>query len=155
MKPYIIPLIGLLTFSACSKKSSEVAETEIGEVGFSEGRIYPNTEYCIIQHTSRGRSGTVGTIPKDSLSIGEQRWFKTSSGEASYSLHVTFLGHQNNVDVYTVKIEAPGHSSKPSDIRYMGSEIELFKDDEYVITLRPRAAELNKSAEQDAAPDGE
>ena len=153
MQSYIIiPLIGLLTLSACSKKNSEVAESEIKEVDFLEGRIYPDTEYCIIQHTSRGPSGAFSTMPKDSWSIGDQRGIATSSEAASYSLNLTFLGHQNDVDIYTVKIEAPGHSSKPFELRYLGAEIELYKDGEYVIILRPRLTELNQSAEQDAAP---
>ena len=142
LAPGALVLIGLL--AARTAQAQEEFDV-VGIVADSSGVVLNG---AMIVALTRPDS----VLAKFSLSNGSGEFRLSRLVPGDYILQVTFLGHQNDVDIYTVKIEAPGHSSKPSELRYLGSEIELYKDGEYVITLRPRLTELNQSAEQDAAP---
>ena len=141
MKFYtVIPLLGFLAFSGCSKKIDENVDAKSEEVGLSEGRVYPNTEYCIIDLGANSGVGSIGMISEEALSIGGKRWFSfsRSSKEGGYTLTVTFLGHKDNKDFYEIGIKAPGNVSKVLETQYTGVELELFKDGKYVMLLRPK-----------------
>ena len=147
MKYYIAFLIvSFLSVSGCNKKDStavtsdEVNETLRAVVDSTEERQYLNIEYCIINHAAGGKSSTIGSIPEGALSVGGKASFSRTSGDVSYSLGVSFVGRRNKADLYAVEIEAPGFTPKSFETEYVGNELELFKDDECVISLRPGAA---------------
>ena len=61
-------------------------------------------------------------------------------GQPPYSATLEYLGHKPDADIYSVTITHPasgGTTTFTKEIRFSGSDIEIFRDDHYRIGLRP------------------
>ncbi|NNE34118.1 MAG: hypothetical protein HKN13_02710 [Rhodothermales bacterium] len=138
MKITALALILMLLLSACSDE--EASTTQTSSLRWEEPEN-PDIQFYIAtpiqQVTMRPSEGSWRTNERSKTSFStDQR------SEFPYSVEFEYEGTESGIDHYIVKITSPsgkGTQTLQKKIRYQGSEIELFRDDDCQIGVRQQA----------------
>ena len=140
MRPYL-SLAVLLFISAC-KPSNQVQVVPAQFIELVPPRD-THIELYINQYALGPNQGAI-LRPNFSNWTAESRTKNTAStnqeGKQPYSATLQYLGRKPDADVYSVTISFPRNGSfktTTQELHYSGSDVEIWRDDQYRIGLRP------------------
>lgn len=135
----ILSILILLSVVGCKKADVPAPQSQSqGWIAPAQGAI----EVYVNQHTI---SPTNGSTLRPNFTGPSNTYVSTSTNQKDkppYSAKVSYIGTKDGVDHYSVTIGYPvGEEmrSETKDIFYSGAEIEIFRDAEYRIGIRPSA----------------
>lgn len=109
---------------------------------------HQNLEVYLTRHNQFGRVGSTGHPNLSTVTADSHSKFKFSTMEPNattpYEVELEYLGREGKGDRYLVQYSSPisqrSTQQTTRTITYDGRDLELFRDNDYVIGLRPGAA---------------
>ncbi|MFT5107177.1 MAG: beta-lactamase regulating signal transducer with metallopeptidase domain [Pseudoalteromonas tetraodonis] len=154
--------VGMDIVGATQKPAGDTELPQAGKVWTSTHNRWPrdldtsevpanqSLEVFLNEHTA---SEFKGSIYRPNLSDwdDEDAYFKCGT---EYQVEIRYKGTKSGKDYYLLKITHPqgdGVRTIPKRLIYEGAEVEVFRDDEYRICIRPRTIKFKNDLLQDAA----
>ena len=131
MKPLLALFLCATLLSACSKTPEETTTA-------ASLPVNQDLELYIIPADGTKGQDVIGhPNPKVltttmTMSFGAQR-----QGRTAYTVTLAFLGTRDGADHYRIVVN-DGTRSTEQETVYSGTSVEAFRDDEYLVGLRPR-----------------
>ena len=155
MKQGLSALVFALAFLGCFREDPSTPDTSSLE--WVQPR-HPRFEVYINQYSLSPTQGVIGRPNFEAWSPNVQdiHTFSTNQeGEPPYAAKIEYKGTAPDGDHYLITISHPAQNNMETIALskiYNGAEIELFKDDEYRIGIRPRSD--NSDSEQVSGGNG-
>ena len=140
-----LPLAILLLVSACRPTNQpEAVPAQLIEVAPPSNK---HIELYINQYALGPNQGAI-LRPDYSNWTAESKIKNAAStnqeGKPPYSATIQYLGRKPDADVYSLTISFPrdgGSETFTQEVQYYGSDVEIWRDDQYRIGLRPSTNE--------------
>lgn len=131
---------------AC-KPAPQPQKSDVIEVVEVAAPLHPQIELYINNYVLGPNQGSKMRPNFSQWAADVKTKFSTSTnleGRPTYSATIEYLGRAPDGDLYNVSITFPTAETKQTIVRelvYSGGEVELLRDAEYRIGIRPRTAE--------------